>query len=280
MSNEWLADSSRQTLVPPTAAVPAITTFPPDGHVPSPLSWPSGQFGTFDSPPCVWPAFLAGQEDSPVRVLLVDDDPHIRRVIAQELMADARTLLVAQAGSVREGRKAIRQYEFDVLLVDLNLGDGNAFDLLECLKSTRPSAQAVVISVMENDEEVVRAFELGATGYVGKNSWFRNYSQAVLQVANGGASITPNLARRLLQRFDRTHQAESKRRQPDEVDRLSVREKEILRMVASGYTSAEVGSRLLISGMTVNTHLRNIYRKLQVRTRAQAVRFASLRGLF
>jgi DNA-binding NarL/FixJ family response regulator len=167
-----------------------------------------------------------------------------------------------------------------VLLVDLNLGDGDAFDLLGLLKSARPSAQAVVISVMENDEQVMRAFELGAAGYVAKNSWFRNYSMAVLQVANGGASITPNLARRLLQRFDRIHGAETKRRQPDEAERLSEREKEILRMVASGYTSAEVGSRLLISGMTVNTHLRNIYRKLQVRTRAQAVRFASLRGLF
>lgn len=241
---------------------------------------PSGQFGTFSNPPSVWPAFLTGQETSPVRVLLVDDDPHIRLVIAQELMADARTLLVGQAGSVREGRRAIKQYDFDVLLVDLNLGDGNAFDLLEYLKPARPSAQAVVISVMENDDEVIRAFELGACGYVGKNSWFGNYAQSVLQVANGGASITPNLARRLLQRFDRTNSAENKRRQPDEADRLSAREKEILRLVASGYTSAEVGSRLLISCMTVNTHLRNIYRKLQVRTRAQAVRFASLRGLF
>lgn len=196
-------------------------------------------------------------------------------------MADARTLLVAQAGSVREGRRAIKQREFDVLLVDLNLGDGNAFDLLEYVKSVRPGAQAVVISVMENEDQVLRAFELGATGYVAKNSWFRSYAQAVLQVANGGASITPNIARRLLQRFDRTNDsALAKRREPDEADRLSLREKEILRMVASGYTSAEVGSRLMISGMTVNTHLRNIYRKLQVRTRAQAVRFASLWGLF
>lgn len=231
--------------------------------------------------PSVWPDFLTGQKGSPVRVLLVDDDPHIRLVIAQELMADARTLLVAQAGSVREGRRAIKQREFDVLLVDLNLGDGNAFDLLEYVKSVRPGAQAVVISVMENEDQVLRAFELGATGYVAKNSWFRSYAQAVLQVANGGASITPNIARRLLQRFDRTNDsALAKRREPDEADRLSLREKEILRMVASGYTSAEVGSRLTISGMTVNTHLRNIYRKLQVRTRAQAVRLASLWGLF
>jgi DNA-binding NarL/FixJ family response regulator len=241
---------------------------------------PSAQFSTYSNPPSVWPAFLAGQESKPIRVLLVDDDAHIRMVIAQELMADPRTLLVAQAASVREGRKAIKQHEFDVLLVDLNLGDGEAFELLEFFRSFRPSAQAVVISVMENDDQVMRAFELGAAGFVGKNSWFGNYAQTVLQVANGGASITPNLARRLLQRFDRTRAAESKRRQPDDADRLSAREKEILRLVASGYTSTEIGARLFISGMTVNTHLRNIYRKLQVRTRAQAVRFASLRGLF
>ena len=69
-----------------------------------------GQFSTYENPPSVWPAFLMGQEASPVRVLLIDDDPHIRRVIAQELMADPRTLLVAQACSVREGRRAIRQH--------------------------------------------------------------------------------------------------------------------------------------------------------------------------
>ncbi|MNV76992.1 Response regulator protein VraR [compost metagenome] len=132
---------------------------------------------------------------------------------------------------------------------------------------------------MENEGEVFRAFELGATGYVGKNSWFHNYSQALLQVANGWASITPHLARLLLQRLDRAHCAQSDQRGPDQKDRLSVREKEILRMVASGYTSSEVGSRLKISGMTGDTHLRNIYRKLQVRTRTQAAHIASRWGL-
>jgi DNA-binding NarL/FixJ family response regulator len=272
--------SAEQGLPCPTASAIPLNRLEAPAEAPE-LTSPSG-FDTYSQPPSVWPAFLVGQEASPVRVLLVDDDPHIRLVIAQELMADARTLLVAQAPSVREGRKAIKQHEFDVLLVDLNLGDGDAFDLLQYLKPTRPSAQAVVISVMENEEQVIRAFELGATGYVGKNSWFSNYAQVVLQVANGGASITPALARRLLQRFERAYNtgAVNKRRQPDAADCLSTREKEILRMVASGYTSMEVGSRLMISTMTVNTHLRNIYRKLQVRTRAQAVRFASLRGLF
>ena len=99
-----------------------------------------------------------------MRVLLVDDDAHIRLVIAQELMSDPRTLVVAQASSLREGRKAIKQHEFDVLLVDLHLGDGEGFELLDYMKTVRPSAEAVVISVMENDDEVLRAFERGATG--------------------------------------------------------------------------------------------------------------------
>ena len=275
MKNDWQTDAPSDA-----AALSAGSILVAPSRQPTP--WPAGQLDAFGHTPSpsAWPEFLKGQNASPVRVLLVDAAPHIRLVIAQELMADARTLLVAQASSVREGRKAIKHHEFDGLSVDLNLGDGDAFDLLQCLKSARPSAQAVVISVMENEDEVFRAFELGATGYVGKNSWFRNYSQAVLQVANGGASITPHLARRLLQRLDRSHCAQSNQREPDQKDRLSVREKEILRMVASGYTSAEVGSRLTISGMMVDTHLRNIYRKLQMRTRTQAVHIASRWGLF
>ena len=106
---------------------------------------PQGQFAMHENPPSMWPDFLTGQLEKPVRVLLVDDDAHMRRVIAQELMADARTLLVAQATSVREGRKAIKQQDFDVMLVDLHLGDGQGFALIDYMKATRPSAQAIVV---------------------------------------------------------------------------------------------------------------------------------------
>ena len=72
-----------------------------------------GHFDSYAQPPAVWPEFLTGQPERPVRVLLVDDNEHVRRVIAQDLMADPRTLLVAQAASMKEGRKAIKQYDFD-----------------------------------------------------------------------------------------------------------------------------------------------------------------------
>lgn len=230
--------------------------------------------------PSMWPGFLVGQTEQPVRVLLIDDDPHMSRVIAHELLADLRINLLGQGSSVREGRRLISQNDFDVMLVDLNLGDGTGFDLIEYMKTLRPTAEAVVISAMEDEQHALHAFELGATGYLVKNSWFGNFPQAVLQVVNGGASITPNLARRLLNKFEAPQATGQALHENKSKDKLSDREKEVLKLVASGYTSTEIGSRLLISGQTVNTHIKNIYRKLNVRTRAQAVSFAAARGLF
>lgn len=235
----------------------------------------------FGSPLSMWPDFLTGQPGQPVRVLLIDDDPHMRLVIAQELLGDMRINLLAQAGCMKEGRRLIAQHEFDVMLVDLNLGDGTGFDLIEHMKNVRPMAEAVVISAMEDEQHALHAFELGATGYLVKNSWFGNFSQAVLQVVNGGASITPNLARRLLHRLDHAQcSAHSAAPPSGDNGKLSEREKEVLKMVAAGYTSAEIGSRLAVSCHTINTHIKNIYRKLNVRTRAQAVSFAAHLGLF
>ncbi|WP_228529716.1 LuxR C-terminal-related transcriptional regulator [Diaphorobacter caeni] len=230
----------------------------------------------------IWPNFLVGQDDKPVRVILIDDDEHMQRVVAQELMVDPRTLLVGMASSVKEGRRLIKQHEFDVMLVDVNLNDGLGFSLIELMKFQRPSAEAIMFSIMESDEQVLRAFEVGATGYLVKHSWFGNYPQAVLQVANGGAYITPHLARRLIQKFDARNNPSPRAAAScsSESELLSEREKEVLRNVANGYTSAEIATRLEISMLTVNSHIKNIYRKLRVRTRAQAVQFAALRKLF
>ncbi len=221
---------------------------------------------------------MTGQAERPVRVLLVDDDFHIRQVIAQELLRDLRTDLVAQGGSLRQGLRLIEKHDFDVLLVDLGLGDGSGFDLIERMKRIRPSAEAVVISVFEDEEHAVHAFELGATGYLVKNSWFGNFAQAVLEVANGGASITPNLARRLLHRLRPvsplvTFSANGLKA------KLSDREQEVLKMVAAGYTSSEIGQHLAISHLTVNAHIKHIYRKLEVHTRAEASSLAAQSGI-
>jgi DNA-binding NarL/FixJ family response regulator len=236
-------------------------------------------FATHTNPPCVWPDYLAGQAEKPVRVVVVDDDAHMRKVIAQELMGDPRTVVVGQAETLREGRRLVREHDFDVMLVDLNLGDGIGYDLITYAKNVRSTAEVVVVSILEGNEDAMRAFELGAAGFLVKNSWFGNFVQAVLQVANGGASITPSLARRLLLKVDRnTSRTETTQPVSKGPAKLSEREKEILRMIANGFTSVEIGSRLTISDLTVNTHVKNIHHKLHVRTRAQAVSCASTWG--
>lgn len=236
----------------------------------------------------VWPFFMTGQPEQPVRVVVIEDDPHARHVIAQELRADVRIDLLGEASSLRSGRTLIQRQAFDVMLVDLNLKDGLGLELIGPMKQAHPAAEAVVITVMDDEESAVQAFGLGATGYLVKNSWFGGFAQAVLQVVNGGAFITPNLARRLLRRFHAEPWSgggtgaavwAGLRRGSSHGEKLSAREAEVLRLVARGHTSAEVGKHLCISGLTVNTHIRNIYRKLQVRSRAQAVSRASEWGL-
>ena len=227
--------------------------------------------------PCLWPGFLVGQAEKPVRVLLVDDDAHMRRVIANELLADLRIDLLGQGASLREGRRLIKQHPFDVMLIDLNLRDGTGFSLIEEMKALRPAAEAVVISTMEDEQHALHAFELGATGYLVKNSWFGSFAQAVFQVVNGGASITPNLARRLLGKFESADHA-GRLPQNKTKELLSLREKDVLQLVAAGHTSVAIGARLTISAQTVNTHIKNIYRKLNVHNRAQAVSCAASQG--
>lgn len=227
-------------------------------------------------PASTWPDFLAFEPGRPVRVLLVDDDPHIRRVIAGELSADERIHLVGQAGCARAGKRLISASEFDVMIVDLNLGDGSGFHLIEHMKRVCSHAEAIVVSVMDDEERAIRAFELGATGYLVKSSWFGSFAQAVLQVCSGGASITPNLARRLLHRLGSGRgAAAAPQRSGEPGPGLTERECEVLRQVSLGYSSREIADRLSMSVQTVNTHVRNIYRKLDVKSRAQAVGLAA-----
>ncbi|WP_218243557.1 LuxR C-terminal-related transcriptional regulator [Comamonas fluminis] len=240
-----------------------------------------GIFDVFHSPPTIWPSFLVGQRGSPVRVAMVDADLHFLNVLQQDLSQDERIQVVGKAQGLKDGKRLCRSLEFDVLLLDVNLADGSGFQLLSYLQLHRPTSQSIVITAMDEDENVIKALEMGAAGYLVKHSWFGNAAQAILQVANGGAAIAPHVAKRLIRNFDarisslRGHLGE----RPKLSERLSDREKDILRMVAAGYTSAEIGKRLEISGLTVNTHVKNIYRKLQVRSRAQAVNHASIFGM-
>ena len=243
-----------------------------------------GQFAYFANPANLWPDFLRGQAHQPLRAILIEEDAHMRSVVGQELGLDPRTTLLATASNMREAKNLIANYAFDVMLLDLNLRDGMSFELLKYMRMHRPSAEAIVISMMDDEEKAITAFDLGANGYIVKNSWFGNYAQAVLQVANGGAFISPSLARRLVKKLTHGSHVDFQNARSQVVPLhgngvLSYREREILELVADGCTSSAIALKINISSQTVTTHIKNIYRKLQVHTRAQAVSSAKNQGL-
>lgn len=239
-------------------------------------------FEMVSNPPSLWPSFLVGQKNKPVRVAVVDDDIHFARVLQQELTQDPRLQLVGNAQGFKKGKRLVRSVQIDVLLLDLELADGSGYQLLDFLRTQQPRCLAIVCTTKEDELYMRQAFDQGVAGYLLKNSWFGSFAQSVLQVANGGAALSPQLAKRLLQPhgFDLTASGDETRPPPGAMlEPLSPRETEILRMVADGNTSSVIAERLQVSQMTVNTHIRNTYRKLQVRSRAHAVQSAMVRGL-
>jgi len=228
----------------------------------------------------MWPDFLRGQRERPVRVLLVDDS-HARRLVSQDLALDQRILVAGETGSLSEARRLLSQHEFDVLVLDIRLDGGSGFELIEHAKRCSRTLEVIVNSSLEDEHHILHAFELGASGYLVKNSWQHHFAQAVLQVVNGGAAISPCLARRLLLKLaDEHHPQLLKQRVAHAIEEpLSARECEVLRLVAAGNVTHEIAQALSISGQTVCAHIKSIYRKMRVHTRAHAVVEATNRGL-
>lgn len=227
----------------------------------------------------MWPSDMKGQRNQPVRVFLVDEDRHIRNVISQELMRDPRTLLVGQASSYKEARKNVFSQEFDVLLIDLSTSEGQGAGLLESIQLKRPDVLCIAISASESDDAAMDALKRGAVGYLVKNSWFGSYLQAVLEVANGGAAISPKVAKKIIPKMFNAAMHGENIFTHKKFESLTEREVDILKLIAQGKSTQEVASYLEISPLTVATHVKNIYGKMQVRTRAQAVRYAMLTGI-
>lgn len=247
-------------------------------------------FSYHAAPASLWPHFLMGQTHAPLRVILIDEDAHAVSSIKQEINQDERINLIATAVNARQAKKLIANSVYDVMLIDAHLSNGEGLALISLMKQSQPSAEAVVISKQEDEELAIQAFALGAAGYLVKNAWFGSFSQAILQVANGGAFINSTVARQLLTRLTHGYSAahiKSKShvhmssRDYDDVPnkKLSHRELEILQLVAVGDSSAKISTKTSISIQTVSTHIKNAYRKLNVHSRLQAVASAKSLGL-
>jgi len=211
------------------------------------------------------------------RVLLVEDDDATRELLCRAVRDQPQLELVGAASSCADARRCLDEDLPDVLLTDLDLPDGNGIELVRSLRDLDPAALAMVITVLGDDDSVMRAVEAGAAGYLLKGSPGTHVGESILELVAGGSPMTASIARAVLRLF-RDRSAPDAAAAAD-APALTDRELEILRLVAKGFKFGEIADTLGISRHTVKTHVRHIYRKLEVDSRSTAVYEAMQLGL-
>lgn len=214
-----------------------------------------------------------------IRIYLIEDDRHILRFVEQTLELRPTWRLVGYSENFYHAKAMAPTSAADVYLVDLGLPDGRGEDMLRLLAEQRPRAELLVFTVFGDESRLLTALQMGATGYVLKGCSPQELIEAIEDIQNGGAPISPLLARMLLKKFRHPVGSGGGGSDGGEVPALSDRETDVLKLVAQGYVNKEIAQRLGIGTATVSTHVKNLYRKLSARTRVQAVNAAQARGL-
>ena len=216
---------------------------------------------------------------TPVRVFLVDDHALFRAGVKAELagLADERIDVVGEAGSVGEAIVRISNDPPNVVLLDVHMPDGGGRAVLEELHSNYPNVVFLALSVSDAAEDVINVIRAGARGYVTKTISGPELADAIVRVSAGDAVFSPRLAGFVLDAFaDRPGAAPIV---DPELDLLSPREREVLKLLARGYAYKEIAAQLFISIKTVETHVSAVLRKTQKSNRYELSRWATDRRL-
>lgn len=211
-----------------------------------------------------------------MKVFLVEDDFRVASSVLEGLAATQHIVGIGYAQTLSQARAALRQVSPDVLIVDLQLPDGNGADLIREARACRLARAILVFSVFGDEARVIGAIEAGADGYILKGCTDGELIEALERAGKGESPISPAIARHVLKRL-RSGESPAPPAEPGD-DVLSQREVDVLKLVAHGFIPDEIGARLFISPHTVRTHIRHIYEKLRVSRRGQAVFEGQRRG--
>jgi DNA-binding NarL/FixJ family response regulator len=207
------------------------------------------------------------------RVVLVDDHALFRAGVAAELAGSVE--LVGEAGDAGKAITVVRATRPDVVLLDVHLPGGGGRAVLDACVPELPDTRFLALSVSDAADDVIDVVRGGARGYVTKSVDAADLLEAIHRVAEGEAVFSPRLAGFVLDAFA----APGQLAQPDELDQLSPREREVMRFIARGYTYREVARELVLSVKTVETHVSAVLRKLQLSNRHELARWAQARGV-
>jgi DNA-binding NarL/FixJ family response regulator len=200
----------------------------------------------------------------PIRVFLVDDHEIVRRGIAELLGAESDIEIVGEAASIGQAKSRIPATKPDVALLDVRLPDGSGVDLCRDLLSSVTGLRCLMLTAYDDEEAMASAVLAGAAGYVLKDIRGTVLLDSVRKVAVGRNLMNPVLTKRLVERMH------EERENDPRLGSLSLRERQILSLIADGLTNREIGERLHLAEKTVKNHVSGLLRKLGVQHRTQA----------
>ena len=211
-----------------------------------------------------------------IKVLVVDDHPVFRRGLISILETVSDFQVVGQAKNGVEAIARAQECQPDVVTMDIRMPEATGVESTAALKQMLPQTKVLILTVSDKDEDLFAAIKAGAKGYLLKNTELDELIDAIRLVAKDEAIVSPVMASRLLAEF----QQPGGKKPEKEPSTLSLREREVLQLVAEGASNKEIALKLFISETTVKAHLRSILEKLHVRNRTEAVAKATAKGLF
>lgn len=214
------------------------------------------------------------------RALIVEDLPEIRAWLADALHDAFPAIETVAVGRRDEALREIPARDFDLALIDLGLPDGSGIDVVGALHAHRSQALPVVVTIYDDDEHLFPALQAGAFGYLLKEQARETLVAQLLRITHGEPPLSPQIARRVLGYFaEAAGRRNAVVQKLEEEVRLTDRETEVLQRVAKGFTLPEIAQQFGLSRHTIGDYIKQIYRKLNVSSRAEAALEAARRGL-
>jgi DNA-binding NarL/FixJ family response regulator len=215
-------------------------------------------------------------EQESVKVLIVDDHVLFSQALQGLLSSEPDFEVVGRASQVQEAIECVVRLKPDLVLLDLGLADGSGFDVLKEIVSRRLPTIPVILTGHDFQRYMFEAIRMGAKGYIQKETTYPSLIAALRGVRQGEAAVTRSMASLLVEEVQRLGSYVEV--EPGALDTLTTRERQVLALLASGADTLEIAERLVISKHTVKVHIHNLLDKLNLKNRAQAVRFAQRYG--
>ena len=202
-----------------------------------------------------------------MNLLLIDDHQIVREGLKRLLCNGTTAWAITEAGSGHEALEQLRQRTFKLAIVDLSMPGMNGLDLIKRMKSEYPATRVLVLSMHSEDQYAIRAFKIGADGYLVKDTASSELQLAATKVAAGGMYVSPSMAERVVLQLSSNHTHSGGH------ETLSNRELEVLQRIVAGQRLTEIANDLHLSVKTVSTHKANLQQKLQLPTMAALIRY-------